>query len=516
MNRRLTSLLPSTSAALREALARRYEIDLRALAVFRMALGALLLVDLVGRSRSLAAFYTDAGVLPRDALGPVYSLHAISGEARVQVLLFLVAGVFAAGLLIGYHTRIATAVSTLLLFSLHNRNPLVNNAGDTLLVLLLLLAVFLPLGRRWAIDARRVAPDRDRTPVASVATLAVLLQVLAMYVTNASHKSRGELWLRGDAVAYVMQADQYTALLGNELANYPTLLEWLTVLWMVLLFCSPLLLVSTGRARAVLVTLFVGMHLGMALTMQIMLFPLVAIAGLLLFYPPVFWDGVTTLAARSESVSSLREYSSRGAAALSRRSGRSRLRSVFAVPAGRSDWLRRRVPWLETGWRLLSTAIPALFVVLLVLSNAATISFVSTPAPVENALETADAEQNWRMFAPKPVTTTRWYVAPGTLANGSEVDVLTESAVDFDRPPNVERTYRTGRWRKYLAYVRSGYHRTYFADYLCERWNRRHDTPVETVSLWGLDERSDPYNATSSRDRTKLVEYDCDGPLVQS
>ena len=47
---------------------RLFSIDLRSLAAFRMALGVLLLADLVMRAQDLSAHYTDWGVLPRDIL----------------------------------------------------------------------------------------------------------------------------------------------------------------------------------------------------------------------------------------------------------------------------------------------------------------------------------------------------------------------------------------------------------------------------------------------------------------
>jgi hypothetical protein len=57
-----------TVGGLRAALARHFVVDVRALAALRMALGGLLLVDLLARSRYLVFFYTDTGVFPRAAL----------------------------------------------------------------------------------------------------------------------------------------------------------------------------------------------------------------------------------------------------------------------------------------------------------------------------------------------------------------------------------------------------------------------------------------------------------------
>ena len=134
----------------------RFGLDLRALALFRILLGVILLVDLAARAGDIGVFYADSGVLPRvDLLDRVdtgatpwsVSLHMISGLPGVQVALFAVAAFCAFCLLIGHRTRLFTVLSWLLLLSLHNRNPAVLNAGDVLFRMLLFWSMFLPSGR---------------------------------------------------------------------------------------------------------------------------------------------------------------------------------------------------------------------------------------------------------------------------------------------------------------------------------------------------------------------------------
>src|SRR5262245_42318967 len=122
-------------AAVRSKLAELFGLDLRSLAVFRIGLALLLLSDLVGRAADLVAHYSDDGVLPRSAIAtPRYvSLHLLDGSADFQAALFVLAGLFAAALLVGWWTRLATAGSWFLLMSLHARNPMVLQGGDTLL-----------------------------------------------------------------------------------------------------------------------------------------------------------------------------------------------------------------------------------------------------------------------------------------------------------------------------------------------------------------------------------------------
>lgn len=119
--------------------------DLRSLAVFRMALAVMVLVDLAYRATDLSVFYTDGGVLPRGVLVRDelvldrwrFSLNLLSGEPFFQGLLFGAAAMAALALLAGYHTRPMTVILWVLMVSIQWRNPLVTNEGDTLLRVLL-------------------------------------------------------------------------------------------------------------------------------------------------------------------------------------------------------------------------------------------------------------------------------------------------------------------------------------------------------------------------------------------
>lgn len=116
-SRDVVDTVDETLAGLRATAARQFTVDTRALAALRIALGGLLLADLVGRSRFLVFFYTDAGVLPRTALRAArptvssLSLHALWGGPTAQAVLFLLAAVAALALAAGYHARVAAVVS---------------------------------------------------------------------------------------------------------------------------------------------------------------------------------------------------------------------------------------------------------------------------------------------------------------------------------------------------------------------------------------------------------------------
>ena len=60
--------LPPASGVWRGKLEALFGVDVRSLALFRCAVGIILLVDLVERSRWLRENYTDLGILPRSLL----------------------------------------------------------------------------------------------------------------------------------------------------------------------------------------------------------------------------------------------------------------------------------------------------------------------------------------------------------------------------------------------------------------------------------------------------------------
>ena len=119
-----------------------FGIDLRSLALFRIGLALILLVDLGLRMQDLSAHYSDEGVMPRVDLIRQYldpwhfSFHLMNGTWEFQLVLFIVQWVFAVSLLLGYQTRLSTVVSWILLISLQTRNPLINHGGDTVFRLL--------------------------------------------------------------------------------------------------------------------------------------------------------------------------------------------------------------------------------------------------------------------------------------------------------------------------------------------------------------------------------------------
>src|SRR5262249_22733036 len=154
-----------------------------------MAMGALILVDLVIRATDLNSMYTDEGMFSRIEICRRvasiwnWSFHFGSGSWGYQAMLFGIAAVLAIALVLGFETRLAAISSWLMLVSLHHRVPPILSGADILLRMLLFWATFLPLDRAWSLHSLLqkqrggTKGQNDEGRVLSVASGAILLQM---------------------------------------------------------------------------------------------------------------------------------------------------------------------------------------------------------------------------------------------------------------------------------------------------------------------------------------------------
>jgi hypothetical protein len=448
-----------------------------------MALALVILVDLIHRSRHLELFYTDEGLYPVAAYEETYrqftglSVHALSGDLWFQQLLFVVSGLFALAFLVGYRTRLMGLLSFLLLFSLHARNPALLNGGDKLFRVLLAVALVTPLGERWSVDALR--RGSARSTVASFGTLAVLLQPVVVFTSNAILKHRGDLWYAGDGLELALSNDAMRFLLGNVIVESPRLMTALNYGWVTLLAGSSVLLLGTvGRARAVAALAYICAFLGMLSAMAVGLFPLVLIASMIPFLTTPFWDAV---AARVPS------------------GWRDRLPSKAQLgPLGRPPLERRLLDRLEERGHSGVAALPRVamgglgFLVVVWILLYAGADVVEYTVPDQLEYDHLD-QQDWGLYAPDPLFGYNYYVHQAELVDGSTVGALSNGTVDFDRPPDGSVAYDTFRHRKYMNLVwwsGDGSSHPMIADryaaWVCEQASDTYDRRVVRVTVYRM------------------------------
>ncbi|MGI9431930.1 MAG: HTTM domain-containing protein [Myxococcota bacterium] len=277
-----------------------FGVDLRALAAFRIALGLLVLFDLVTRGFFLADFYTDAGILAREfapfspATSPT-SLHTLGGSLAWVGVLHAVGLVGAACLTVGWKTPVAKTVTYLTILSLFWRNPGAMNGGDYLVMVQLFWCLFLPVGERCSVDASRSGRSGRSGPgrELSIATAALLLQIALLYLFSTFHKAGGAGWFDGTAAWYAVSHEVWQRPLGAFLAELPIVMKLFT--WSVLVyeFIGPLLLFSpiwTGPLRVLTLAGFVALQVGLGFSMQLWLFPWISTLSLLPFLPSPLLD----------------------------------------------------------------------------------------------------------------------------------------------------------------------------------------------------------------------------------
>jgi hypothetical protein len=425
--------------------------------VFRITLGALLLWDLASRARFLAALYTDDGVLPRSFVSARLPLSFFSGTVWYQATVFALGAVAAALLILGYRTRIAAAIGWLVIGSIQSRNQLLLQHGDYLLRLLLFWSMFLPLGARFSLDARR-RPTVPQNRFFSVAGAALLMQIACVYFFAGLFKLQ-PVWLDGDAVGNALRMDHYVSSVGLLLRPFTGLQRLFTHLTLVFELVAPLVLfvpMATWLVRATLVPLFILFHASLALVFELGNFQYVAMAGMLPFIPPPVWDRIFGTE-HSEGRAALRNSTAAQAAALIVITY-VMASNVLSFPRT-SQWLAQSAAWQRIdriGWQVM-------------------------------------LKQEWSIFsAPEPGRS--WLVAPATLADGSEIDVYRGTAVDLEPPGRTFETYGDFRWRQYIAlYILSSRFtrlRPPFAAYLCRRWNESHAASEHAgeVSLYRVDD----------------------------
>ncbi len=283
-----------------------FGVDLRSLALFRVALAFFVLLDLASRCRDLAAHYTDAGILPRADLLQWYaplqeraiSLFLAGGALWTQTLLFLTTAACAAALLVGFRTRLAAVATWLMVMSLQLRDPLVLFSGDTLLRLLLFWGMLLPLGARYSVDLviSPSSPGDRRKVVVSVATAALLLQVLIAQLGSLAAMWGEAVWRSGGGVAYALDHEMLATAAGVFLHQFPGVDTVLTRIVLILQVCGPVLLFAplyTGPIRTVVVLALSCVCIGASLCLRLGEYPWLAIVGLLSFLPSWFWDAAS-------------------------------------------------------------------------------------------------------------------------------------------------------------------------------------------------------------------------------
>ncbi len=435
-----------------------FGIDLRSLALFRIALGGVILVDLAIRGVYFAAHYSDGGVLPRAEVpahfAAAYSPYLHVASPVVLLGVFAVTLVAALAFTIGLRARLAAVVLWVLAASLDARNPLVLSNGDVLRNLLLLWSAMLPVDARFSVRSRSAEPRLQRVSRCfSVASAGLLVQVALVLLVTGLSKLAANAWTV-EPVALEYALEMRGTPLGHQLLRLPdVLLRTATRGALAYEILAPmLLLLPFALPRATAAVLGIVLMTAIAATLNVGPLPLLTAAGLLAFLPSPAWDGPS-----SERVAD--PYA----------------RHASSVASATRVWTVR----LLGAW-VIATCAALAFGALPQISATPPVAFPR----VAHAL---GLKQGWQMFVAMPQRIF-WLDVAGEQLNGHVVDprdlAAPPSRTLLEEPPS--RSPRDYRWVRFeeslLGSERVGSRGPYVA-YLCNRWNTRAEEAERLVSV---------------------------------
>jgi hypothetical protein len=258
--------------------------------------------------------------------------------------------------------------------------------------------------------------------------------------------------------------------------------------------------------RLAVVLSFSALHILIASTMSVGMFPLVGVVAATAYLPSEFWDRAGRWVGKhAQGV----------------------VRTVELVSARLRGPIRANLhPLPERAPPALRRFGVGLFgagcMTLVVLCNIA--SFRQLPFSIPTKLQwitpTLRLEQRWDMFA-SPLTAGGWYVIPARLTSGAEVDLATHGLpVSWAEPPHVPETYANARWKKYFMNISIppySQHRLLFGRYLCRSWNETHPgaQSLEAFKIYFMRQAVEPWRKPYPAQKQMLWQHECRDGLLQ-
>lgn len=462
-----------------------FSLDLRALAVWRIALGSVVLLDILLRLRDLQAFYGDQGVFSRTHYFEQavrydgYHLFLASGTSGGLLALFSLWAAAALCLIIGYQTRLAALVTWYFVASIQLRTPAVMDGGDDILRLLLFWAPFLPLSARWSWDAKK-NPKWAELPntYRSVATFAVTLQFFVLYLFAALLKT-GDDWLKtGDALYYTLSIDQFATQIAVYLSQFPELLRpltWAALGYEYLLALLVLLAAKWAWARTAFFILAAGFHLGIASLLHLGIFVPIVIAGLTAFLPTKLLDRFAPHRPSEEVSEPL-------------------------PPAYRLSWPVK----LFAGFICAMVAVFNLYSI----EHGHRIPPWSSPV-----VSWTFQQQHWHFFAPFPFREDGWFVLEITHTDGTVEDGWSRGPLVNGKPTSVATRFPNHRWRRWLQNLLQVERRDIdkwrerTLEFAAKQWQKEHpNAEVQKFRLLFVSEPTPPPGEKAEQNVVQLAE----------
>jgi hypothetical protein len=274
--------------------------DTRPLELVRIGTALVVFVGYLMMAGHVAEFFSDEGWLPmRDAAflrerSSLSLLYDVTDPWRVRLLWGVCLGSTLL-LAIGWRTSWVKWIALACHLSFMNRTPAITYGVDHITGILLWLLCLAPIGRALAVDARRRegwrpswwrALDHAR---ASACLRLVQIQMAIVFFFAGAAKLRGNDWWDGDAIWYAMTDYEFNVLPLRLFAQNMWLVNLLTY-GSLLIELGYAFLVWDRKTRPFFVLGAIALHIGVAISMGLVLFAVPMIAGHLAFAPSAWID----------------------------------------------------------------------------------------------------------------------------------------------------------------------------------------------------------------------------------
>lgn len=265
------------------------------LCIFRIVFGAVMIASfLIQFGRDYSLFFGVNSIVPGSSVDfyqwnrlPVFDLLLILPPEDGVRIGFLYFSAFVAFLvMIGFCTRLSTAILFLCYLSLCNHAPIILMAGDNFARLIALFLCFSPCGERLSVDAL-IKKEHGSCKYLPTAQRMIQVQLCIIYLVNVLYKFAGLKWRDGSAVYYATHILDYTKVAIPAFLDVPIVSIVLTFLTLILetLFVF-LLWASNKKLRYGMIISACVFHLGLDYSFSLGVFEWYFIASLILFVDP--------------------------------------------------------------------------------------------------------------------------------------------------------------------------------------------------------------------------------------
>jgi len=266
------------------------------LAALRIGLAISLLVDIFVQYLPHFSDYFGAGSLgsPEVFSGRGtnhwhWSLFCSLEESRLflpVILIWLAATIL---MLIGWRPRWAALIAWVISISLLNLNYYLHNSGDRIRNIILFYLMLTPCGAAWSLDnciQRKPRGHKGPVYISPWALRLLFVQMALIYFFNGFYKLMGADWRDGDVLHFVLGNVQWARWSITDLPvpyGVTRVLTWLILIWEI----GFPLFVSMRPIRNMTLWFGVLLHLGMAISLQLGMFPFYMLC---LYLPLVPWE----------------------------------------------------------------------------------------------------------------------------------------------------------------------------------------------------------------------------------